>query len=566
MTFLELIGKALRRDLVMDLVMVIYSLLTLFYFLPLVEPDLLENLAWYFWDPVLLTLALFAVRKSLPRTTHGNGRRFWHLVSLALSFWLAASLLTSVLHLLYSSQWIDLLVDILHLGYYLSLVLATDLKPDVFQHVRRLDTDQRINLIAAVGLCFTFLVYFVLIPNHLDLGEATSMRSAVLLYLGLDLVLLARFTALALASQDDRWRLTYRILATGMLLSAFLVCLELVSLFPGSLVPFVTGTPWDLLWLLPFLPFILAARLPMQMAEAIGSAEREMQVENPEKEAAWGPTLLYALLLPCAHLILHHIGWIDAPSQQIREGLAISCFIIFGALALVQYNRRELARQRAQKSLRASEHRYRQLVESSPDAILVERQGRIVYLNPAAQELLGTKRLAQGHDLAELGLPEPLSQRSEEVLEHTSPIALPFEHRILNHSGQPLDVEVSYLWIRYQGGLACQAILRDVTTLRALRVEAEGMERMAALGEFAATIAHEIRNPLASLVFNTRYLFDRLPMTKADQEELIELEHAIDMMQNTVTRVLELSRTEQSADAAQTSPVDKKIYAEAKRE
>lgn len=562
MTFRQRIVRGFRRNLIPGAVAAVYSVLTLFYFFPLVDPKLLEDLAWYLWDPLLITLALVVIQVSLPPKEQRGGRRFWQLVSLALAFWLAAALLTSVLHLLYSSQWISLLVDVLHLGYYLSLVLATDLKPDVKGHPERLETDHRINLFAAVGLCFTLLVYFVLIPNHLDLSEATSMRSAALLYLGLDLVLLVRFTALAMASREDRWRFTYRILAIGMFYCAFLVVLELIALFPDSPIPYATGTTWDLLWLLPFLPFILAAHLPRQMAWSPAPPPLAGPTEHRRRRATWGPALLYALLLPCVHLVLHYIGWLDAPSQTAREGLAILSFIIFGSLALVQYSRRETVRQKAQNRLRASEHRYRQLVESSPDAILVERKGRVVYTNPAAQELLGRVRLAESRDFVSLGLPNPSSQLFVEPLSPSSPAVLPLEYSLLDRHGQSLDVEVSFLWIRYQGGLACQAILRNITALRALRVEAEGMERMAAMGEFAATIAHEIRNPLASLVFNTRYLSGRLPMTEAEAKELVELEHAIDMMQTTVTRVLELARAEQPADAVKTLPNLKRPFAE----
>ena len=393
----------------------------------------------------------------------------------------------------------------------------------------------------------------MLIPNHLDLGELSTMRSSVLLYLGLDVVLLVRFASLAADAQDNRWRLVYRILAAGMLFSAILVGLELLAFFPNSPIPSATGSLWDLLWFLPFLSYILAARLPRQMKVTVQEPPQEAQ-DFKRRRSTWGPALLYALLLPCAHLVLHHIGWIDAPSQRAREALAILSFVVFGVLALVQYNRREMARQRAQKSLRASEHRYRQLVESTPDGILVEQAGRVVYTNPAARELLGEERLAEGSNLATLGLPKPSPEKFLELLAPTSPATLPIEHHLVDRNNRALDVEVSYLWIRYRGRLACQAILRDITALRALREEAESMERLAALGEFAATIAHEIRNPLASLVFNTRYLSERMPMDPTDREELAELEQAIDRMQTTVTRVLELSRAEQPSDAVKILP------------
>ena len=157
MSFLRLLGKALRQDPIMGLVVVFYWALSLFYFFPLVSPEVLENLAWYLWDPALLTLALITITHGLRQYETSSGQRFWFLVSLALGFWLSASLVTSVLHLLYTSQWISILVDILYLAYYLFLILASDLRPDIQRRLERLDPDHRIDNIAAVGLCFTLL-------------------------------------------------------------------------------------------------------------------------------------------------------------------------------------------------------------------------------------------------------------------------------------------------------------------------------------------------------------------------------------------------------------------------
>src|SRR5262249_43617037 len=50
------------------------------------------------------------------------------------------------------------------------------------------------------------------------------------------------------------------------------------------------------------------------------------------------------------------------------------------------------ARKLAEQALRESEERYRQLVELSPDAILVHCAGRIVFANSAAVRLFGAER------------------------------------------------------------------------------------------------------------------------------------------------------------------------------
>ena len=48
-------------------------------------------------------------------------------------------------------------------------------------------------------------------------------------------------------------------------------------------------------------------------------------------------------------------------------------------------------RKKSEEALRESEERYRQLVEISPDAVIIHQEGKITYLNPAALSLLGAK-------------------------------------------------------------------------------------------------------------------------------------------------------------------------------
>jgi two-component system sensor histidine kinase PilS (NtrC family) len=63
---------------------------------------------------------------------------------------------------------------------------------------------------------------------------------------------------------------------------------------------------------------------------------------------------------------------------------------------------------------------------------------------------------------------------------------------------------------------------QDVTELKRQDREARVQQRLAAVGEMAAGIAHEIRNPLASMAGSIQILRDELPLTP-DQSQLMDI-------------------------------------------
>ncbi|NCD34978.1 MAG: PAS domain-containing protein [Spartobacteria bacterium] len=141
------------------------------------------------------------------------------------------------------------------------------------------------------------------------------------------------------------------------------------------------------------------------------------------------------------------------------------------------------------------------ILESIGDGVLVVDNDMCVErCNPAALELLERVRSdVEGHPYHEimngLGNPETLLaaiEKGKMLLE---------EERTCDVEDHHVAVLVSVAPIRSTDGVIIGAVevLRDVTQLRLLQAKVQHQQRIAALGEMAASVAHEIRNPLGSI-------------------------------------------------------------------
>jgi two-component system sensor histidine kinase PilS (NtrC family) len=156
--------------------------------------------------------------------------------------------------------------------------------------------------------------------------------------------------------------------------------------------------------------------------------------------------------------------------------------------------------------------------------LTVDRLGKIVFLNRMAEEILGLEaKQVVGRDCREaLQMPE-LADKLFSALYFLKPEARS-ELLLANAEGRtiPLGISTAILGEKESGIRGVVAVFQDLTFAKSMEEKMKARERLAAVGELSAGIAHEIRNPLASLSGSVEVLKSELNLNP-EQRSLFEL-------------------------------------------
>ncbi len=209
----------------------------------------------------------------------------------------------------------------------------------------------------------------------------------------------------------------------------------------------------------------------------------------------------------------------------LHVSLFLAVGVASGQLARSLAKRRRIHEQAAQQIQRTRNEVRNILDHLSSGLITIDRQGSVTRANPPACEILGMSASDLVGRLLAPAVGTDRCELAECVLQVAAGGSTVNRGEITIKRADcevPLGITVNYLEDEENEVAGAVAIFTDLTEVRRMQESIRKAERLAGLGQLAASIAHEIRNPLGSIRGSVEILASELELV-GHQAQLFDL-------------------------------------------
>ncbi len=204
-------------------------------------------------------------------------------------------------------------------------------------------------------------------------------------------------------------------------------------------------------------------------------------------------------------------------------------------------------RKEAEEAIYRSEEKYRSLVDSTPDAVVVyDLEGNVQYVNESFASMFGwTKEEVVGGSIAYL--PDSERDKTVAVLRKVIDSDMPcrgFETKRYTKDGAVLDISVSASrHLDHEGRPAGMiVILSDITEQKRLQEQLRQASKMEAIGQLAGGVAHDFNNLLTAMMGYSNILLQKIPEDADYREQVYQIGRASERAASLTRQLLAFGR------------------------
>ncbi len=236
------------------------------------------------------------------------------------------------------------------------------------------------------------------------------------------------------------------------------------------------------------------------------------------------------------YLYYYQIGLPVNPPTMMKVFYIFSSILIFNVLGSFLYSRigkMEEKLKTQEKNLSEIKELHKLIVNNVKSGIMITGEnGTILYANPAATKILGLNPVGKHiEELFPIRIDNDIERLEVEINQNNNRV-------IIGMSATEIIVEdVTGLLILFQ----------DLTKIKEYEKQLMEKEKLALIGEMASNIAHELRNPLATIRASSELLIEELEDVNNGKNKLQKLTGILikesDRIEHLVKQILNYSRT-----------------------